>query len=401
MFVAAMVDAWPDFETPLAAALDHVDLPTGVTAATVPHTDQVLAGRRFVVARVIGPSETDQDRASGTGHEHRAFRDIRSMLSSSGLDPDVRERAIAIFELLADAEAQVHGVEVGDVTFHEVGAWDSIVDIVAAAVLIDLCGESTWSMSPLPLGSGRVITAHGVLPVPAPATTILLKGLPVIDDGVGGERVTPTGAAIVRHLDPAPAPPTVPVIMGRTGIGFGSATLPGVPNILRLMAFDEALPASTGTIGVIRFEVDDQSAEDMAVGLEHLRKREDVVDVIQAPVYGKKGRMATHIQVLTVPAALDDVIDACFRETTTIGVRFGTENRIVLDRHVETVGDGGRRVKRVARPSGSSVKVEMDDLADAGDHMARARRRRDVEEAAGRGRRGEVDNEAVHGDRRG
>jgi hypothetical protein len=226
------------------------------------------------------------------------------------------------------------------------------------------------------------------LPVPAPATTILLSGLPVIDDGVGGERVTPTGAAIVKHLDPLPAPPSMPVLMGRTGIGFGSATLPGVPNILRLMAFDEVVPASSGTIGVVRFEVDDQSAEDLAVGLEHLRGREDVLDVVQSPVYGKKGRMATHIQVLTVPAALDDVIDACFRETTTIGVRFGSEKRVVLDRHIETLGDGGPRVKTTARPGGVSVKAEMDDLADAGDHLARVRRRRDVEEAVGPGSAG-------------
>ena len=395
MFVAAMVDAWPEFEEPLGAALGRIDLPQGVTAASVAHTDEVLVGRRFAVARVNGPGHDHDHRPDN--HEHREFRHIRSMLSSLGLQPQVRERAIAIFGLLAEAEAQVHGVGPDEVTFHEVGAWDSIVDIVAAAVLIDLCGESTWSVSPLPLGSGRVLTAHGVLPVPAPATTILLRGLPVIDDGVGGERVTPTGAAIVKHLDPTPAPPSMPVLMGRTGIGFGSATLPGVPNILRLMAFDEVTPASTGTIGVVRFEVDDQSAEDMAVGLENLRGREDVLDVVQSPVYGKKGRMATHIQVLTVPAAIDDVIDACFRETTTIGVRFGLENRMVLDRHIETLGDGGPRVKTTARPGGVSVKAEMDDLADAGDHLARVRRRSDVEEAvgpgsAGRGRRhGEKD----------
>ena len=166
MFVAAMLDAWPEFEESLGAALDQIDLPEGVTAASVAHTDEVLVGRRFAVARVNGPGHDHHPRDS---HEHREFRHIRSMLSSSGLRPPVRERAIAIFGLLAEAEAQVHGVGPDEVTFHEVGAWDSIVDIVAAAALIDLCGESTWSVSPLPLGSGRVVTAHGVLPVPAPA----------------------------------------------------------------------------------------------------------------------------------------------------------------------------------------------------------------------------------------
>lgn len=387
MFVAAMIDAWPEFEEPVATALSRVDLPDGVTAATVAHTDEALTGRRFVVACATERTRMDGDHDEIDRHVHRSHGEIRSMLSSSLLAADVREHAIAIFGLLAQAEAQVHGVDPDEVTFHEVGAWDSIADIVAAAVVIDLCGDAEWSVSPLPLGSGRVVTAHGVLPVPAPATTILLRGMPVIDDGVGGERVTPTGAAIVRYLDPAPAPPSTPVLVGRTGIGFGSAAFPGVPNILRVVAFDEALPTSTGTVGVIRFEVDDQPAEDLAVGLENLRGRDDVLDVVQAPVYGKKGRLVTQIQVLTEPAALDEVIDMCFRETTTIGLRYGLENRMMLERHVERVGDG--RVKTTARPGGElSVKAEMDDLADAGDQLARSRRRREVEDAAKRGRQG-------------
>ena len=131
---------------------------------------------------------------------HRAWADIRAELDRSGLDVDVKKHAVAIFELLAEAEAKVHGVEAESVTFHEVGAVDSIVDIVAAAQLIALIRADRWTSAPLPIGSGRINTAHGVLPAPAPAAALLMLGLPVIDDGVPGERVTPTGAALARYL---------------------------------------------------------------------------------------------------------------------------------------------------------------------------------------------------------
>ena len=128
------------------------------------------------------------------------------------LDPAVRRRALAIFSLLAEAEARVHGCAVEDVLFHEVGAWDSIADIVSAAFLIEESAATNWTVGAIPLGAGRVHTAHGLLPVPAPATALLLEGFPFIDDGVGGERVTPTGAAIVRQrfrVRPAASPDPV------------------------------------------------------------------------------------------------------------------------------------------------------------------------------------------------
>ena len=131
---------------------------------------------------------------------HKAWADIRAELDRSGLDADVKKHALAIFNLLAEAEAKVHGVEVDSVTFHEVGAVDSIVDIVAAAQLISLIRADRWTSAPLPIGSGRINSAHGVLPIPAPAAALLLQGLPVIDDGVPGERVTPTGAALAAYL---------------------------------------------------------------------------------------------------------------------------------------------------------------------------------------------------------
>ena len=173
---------------------------------------------------------------------HRAWADIRAELDRSGLDADVKKHAVAIFELLAEAEAKVHGVEVDSVTFHEVGAVDSIVDIVAAAQLISLIRADRWTSAPLPIGSGRINTAHGVLPIPAPAAALLLQGLPVIDDGVPGERVTPTGAALARLSHRAQARRSGGRIcrLSRSGVGFGARTLPGISNCLRALAFDEA-----------------------------------------------------------------------------------------------------------------------------------------------------------------
>jgi uncharacterized protein (DUF111 family) len=318
--------------------------------------------------------------------------------------------------LLADAEARVHGVEPDEVGFHEVGAWDSIADIVGAATLIDAVGAARWTASAAPLGSGRVMTAHGLLPVPAPATARLLMGLRTIDDGVPGERVTPTGAAILRYLCPPPASPSRRVAIDRTlvatGIGFGTRILAGLSNHVRMLCFE---PTESGSIDqridVLEFEVDDQSGEDLALGLDRLRAHRAVLDVTQCAVFGKKGRMAVHVQVLAcqsqpadsvhiaddahgahVPDGADradvagvaDVIDACFRETTTLGVRHQTVRRIGLRRRFATtrVDQQSVRVKLAERPGGVTAKAEADDVAAHAIHARRASLRSQAELAA-------------------
>ena len=248
----------------------------------------------------------------------------------------------------------MHGVPTDSVEFHEVGAVDSIVDIVAAAQLIVAANARRWTSAPLPLGSGRVRTAHGVLPVPAPATALLLRGLATIDDGVPGERVTPTGAAIARRLlQPDAAPERRPRTLLRTGIGFGSRELPGVSNCLRALVFEAGAAAEAAPrpgdafahreLGVITFEVDDQSSEDLAAGLDHVRALEGVHDVIQSAVFGKKGRLAVQVQVLVAPDRLDAAIARCFAETTTIGLRFHTVRGAALPRSFATVSVEGPR----------------------------------------------------------
>jgi uncharacterized protein (DUF111 family) len=225
MFIAALLHLRPDLEEGLARTISLCPLIEGVDADSAPHDDGVLTGRRFVVTRRERGEE-------GTGHRHRAghgdhghvdWRRIGEALATSRLDRNTVEHAVAIFSHLAAAEARIHGVDTDDVRFHEIGAWDSIADIVAAAWLIGEIGASRWTVGPVPLGSGRICSTHGLLPSPAPATATLLEGFVTIDDGVGGERVTPTGAAILRHLCDLSDQAREPRRLVGSGYGFGAA----------------------------------------------------------------------------------------------------------------------------------------------------------------------------------
>lgn len=223
---------------------------------------------------------------------------------------------------------------------------------------------------------------------------MLLEGFEVFDDGRPGERVTPTGAAILRHLGPARGLPRRRLRLGRLGHGFGTKRFAGISNVLRVAAFaDAAVPdVAYGTeeeIATLRFEIDDQTPEDLAIGLERLRAIPGVLDVLQIPGIGKKGRMLAQIQVLARPEALDAAAEACLRETSTLGVRIERLTRRVLKREFATRIDADGtafRVKTATRPGGAlTAKAEIDDIAAAsGDRAAREARRRRVEAGDGR-----------------
>ena len=388
MFVAALCDAFPECVPGLKTELDKLcrTREGGCPISLTPHSDTALQGHRFSVEKPAG-------------HVHVSHKQIRAQLETAGLEPAVLLHALGLFTLLAEAEGEVHGVAPEDVEFHEVGAFDSIVDFVAAAYLIATLAPERWTFAPLPLGGGRVNTAHGVLPVPAPATTLLLRGLDVVDDGVSGERVTPTGAAIVRYLchprDPQSHPRVggdpishTPKLLAVAGHGFGTRKLPGMPNVLRVLAFTHSaqLPGPLDEeIATLQFEIDDQTAEDLAVALDRIRQAPGVLDAAQVPVYGKKGRLATQVQVLARPEAADEVADLCLSQTTTLGVRIGrvwrrTAMRAVVETHVpEPV-----RVKVAQRPTGEiTAKAEIEDLARIpGDRSRREEARRRAESQA-------------------
>lgn len=375
MFIAAVVDAFPALSAGLHAALDKVGLPPGARCELLAHHDGTLSGRRF---------ELSLPAASGH-HAHVGLAAIRAALAAMDLEAAVAARAGAIFAVLAEAEAQVHGVSVDEVEFHEVGALDSIADIVGAAWLIEALAPATWSVGVLPLGSGRVQSAHGMLPVPAPAVVKLLQGYAFFDDGLPGERVTPTGAAILRQLGCVSGVGPRTCRLSASGLGFGTRKLPGIANALRVLAFDAGAAPASEEVALLAFEVDDQTAEDLALGLERLRACDGVLDVVQSPVFGKKGRMATQVQVLAEPLRLAPVLAACFAETATLGVRHQLVARSVLARSETAVAVAGAkvRVKLARRPDGAlSAKAESEDVRAGGARSGRESLRRESEAAA-------------------
>ena len=379
MFIAAMLDAFPDLRDGMLAAIRAAGLPADVHVGFAEHQDHALTGLRF---RVIEPREAEL-LVAAHHHPHTPFADIRAHLQSCALTPAVRAHAIGIFSLLAEAEAKVHGKTIDTVSFHELGEWDSIADIVGAAFLIDALA-ATWSVSSLPLGRGRAKTAHGMLPIPTPATVLLLEGFEFADDGLEGERITPTGAAILRHVGCTQAASRRSRRLLHTGIGFGTRTFPGISNVLRVLAFEETPEnRASDEIAQVQFEVDDQTPEDLAIALDKLRSHPSVLDVLQTPAFGKKGRMTMHIQLLADVADTESVFDVCFSETTTIGLRYQVMQRRKLARASTTVEAAGRqmRVKVAERPGRTTAKVEADDLLSViGGRAERERLQREAEQ---------------------
>lgn len=404
MLVAALLDLRPDLEAELGQALASLPLLAGVEVSSHRHDDGILTGRRFTVKHGDRPADTgdvhpprhrhddahahhhhDAPSTAEHHHDHVDWRLIREALTRSALDRATVGHALGIFGKLADAEAHVHGTTPDEVRFHEVGAWDSIADIVAAAWLAARIGATRWTVGALPLGGGRVRTAHGQLPVPAPATARLMEGFLTIDDGIAGERVTPTGAAIVRHLcEPGGRGPSTARVLAGSAHGFGTRRLPGISNCLRVLAFEAAGAASPGrsdTVAVLECEIDDQTGEDLAMAIDALRAHASVLDVVQSCVFGKKGRLMTHVRVQAEPKAEDEIVALIFEQTTTIGVRRSTVRRTTLPRRIGVVDVERRevRAKLVERPSGVTVKIEADDLAGLGSQAERDAHRRAVQ----------------------
>ncbi len=400
MFVAAMLDARPSLWAAIERAIAAVEPPTHVQASLESHSDGVLTGRQFHVAGVEPHNHHDpltHDHAHGepagdvlASHHHgphdhvghHPWRDIRRRLEISALSPAERDSAIGIFSELAAAEAAVHGIAVDDVAFHEVGAWDSIVDIVAAAAIIAQLPGCRWSVGSLPRGRGLVKSAHGMLPVPAPATVKLLQGYRLHDDGEDGERITPTGAAILRFLTPTQEADPASRRLVATGSGFGTKRLRQRSNILRATLYGVAAEGWTRapeTIDILRCEIDDQTAEDLAVALDNVRGSDGVLDVCQWPVFAKKGRIAVAVQVLARHGEGERIARLMLDETTTLGVRRSSVVRETVARTIDEVE--GVQVKRAARPSGPTAKAEMSDLAEIATHSARQRTRRRVEQS--------------------
>ena len=299
-------------------------------------------------------------------HGHRAFADIRAMIAGSRLAPRVKETALAIFTRLAEAESTVHGMPLERVTFHEVGAIDSIVDIVGTAIgLVALDVERVY-VSTLPLGSGLVRSQHGVIPIPGPATAELLRGFPTrVGDG-DSELVTPTGAAIVAALA-RPGEPVPALRIEAVGYGAGTRTLADRPNLLRLLLGQVDTAAGVDELIEIAATIDDANPELYAHALEAAFAA-GARDVWLVPAMMKKQRPGVVLHALAEPAARDAVAGAILRETTAIGLRFHAVQRVVLPRESITVETayGPLRGKIAVAPDGTrNLAPEYEDCRRA------------------------------------
>lgn len=285
-------------------------------------------------------------------HNHRHFSQIRQMITDAPLAPRAKKLTLAIFTCLAEAEAQVHGTTLDEVHFHEVGAMDSIIDIVGAAVCMDYLAIDTFHTAPLPLGGGFVETAHGLLPVPAPATALLLRGLPVHSRLGEGERVTPTGAAIVAALCSGSEPP--PMTVQQIGCGAGTKDFPDIANILRLFLGEtESVTEERDTVEVLETNIDDMNPEILAHACSRLLEQ-GALDVSVSPLIMKKGRPGFLLMVLATKERRDELARHILRETTAAGVRSHTADRLVLPRTIleRTTSLGPVRVKSFSTGDG-------------------------------------------------
>jgi hypothetical protein len=285
------------------------------------------------------------------GHEHRDYAEIRRLLKRARLDAEAKKLAEAIFERVAVAEAALHGTTVDKVAFHEVGAWDSIADIVGAAAAIAWLEPSTVTATPPALGSGIIHTAHGIMPVPAPATVAILRGLPVLAEGTG-ELTTPTGAAILAAVVQSfGSPPPMRVLA--QGFGAGTREHADRPNVLRVLlgeTIGQALPASEGEVVEIAANIDDMNPQ-LAEPLMTALFVAGALDVWLTPIHMKKGRPAIQVSALCPCEALALVEEAFFANSTTIGLRRRVMQRTVLDRALAKVvtSYGEVRVKVAGR----------------------------------------------------
>jgi len=268
---------------------------------------------------------------------HRSLSEIKGIISSSNLSEMVKQRAQAIFQRIGEAEAKIHDVPIETVHFHEVGAIDSIVDIVGACVAFDALKIERIISSPLHVGSGTFQCAHGTYPVPGPATAELLKGIPIYSKDVEGELVTPTGAAIISTLAEGYGP--MPMMkIENIGYGAGTRDYPKFPNALRAIIgeLEEDADRTPGAVTIIEANIDDLNAQVFGYLMEKALSA-GALDVFYTPVQMKKNRPGVLLTLLCNPPDRERMCDLIFGETTTLGVRYRNEQREILTREFVTV----------------------------------------------------------------
>jgi hypothetical protein len=321
MTLGALVDAGVSIDG-LRGELAKLDLPGYEIKADKVQRSGIAATKVHVVV--------DQH-----NQQTRHLSDILAVIDSSTLSPSIKEKSSRIFKRLADAEAKVHGTTPDKIHFHEIGAVDAIVDIVGAVIGIELLGVSRIAASAINVGSGTVQTSHGLLPVPAPATAELLRGIPVYQSAAAFELATPTGAAIISTLGSSFGP-LPPMKVGRIAYGAGDRDVPDRPNVLRLMLGEQAAAYEEDSSVLIETNIDDMNPQVYDYLTDKLMQQ-GAQDAYLTPIIMKKGRPAVLLSVLTDTSRTDRLIDAIFRETTSIGVRVQEVGRKKLSREIREI----------------------------------------------------------------
>ena len=294
------------------------------------------------------------------GHHHSSLGDITSIINGLDVPESVKGRAAHVYAEIAQAESRVHGREVGEVHFHEVGALDAVADVVGVSLLLDMLAPERVIVSPLRTGYGQVRCAHGVLPVPAPATALLLEGMPVFAGDIPGEMTTPTGAALLRSI--ADSYGEMPAMrMSAIGYGMGTRDFPAA-NCVRAILGE--MESESSAVAEIFCTLDDVTAEDLGYAQEKLLEA-GALDVFTVSVGMKKGRPGTLLCCLCDYTRREEFAELMLRHTPTLGVRIYAPERIKLSRRVETVETqfGPVRMKHASGFGIEKCKPEYDDVA--------------------------------------
>jgi uncharacterized protein (TIGR00299 family) protein len=363
MIVGALIDAGVRLDD-IQAALGSLSIDRDAVSIERVRRAGISATKFLVHGEDAGHEHHHQTHGgvATEAHAHRTLTEIYALIDGSRLSAPGKARAKALFARLAEAEGAIHGTSADKVHLHEVGALDSIIDIVSTVHALELIGADRIVASPLNVGSGTIRSSHGLYPVPAPATVRLLEGVPIYSGTQRAEMVTPTGALLITEyateFGGIPAMKT-----SRIGYGAGARNFEDTPNVVRVLIGESDASVSSHTVTVIEAEIDDMNPQIFGVVMDKLLAQ-GALDVFYTPIQMKKNRPGTLLSAIATPATRETLTATIFQETTTIGVRYRDMTRECLDRESQTVNTPFGPIRfKVARRAGDVLNAapEFDD----------------------------------------